>query len=89
LAGRASDCPISADIRREYRAKSAPPEPDRFVADVNASLVQWILYVSKPEKNVDHHRQSDDLGAGLEIPKWGTLGHGETLTKRPVRLNQV
>lgn len=34
---------ISPDLGCKHRAKSVPPEPNRFVADVDATLVQQIL----------------------------------------------
>jgi hypothetical protein len=39
--------PVSSDLGGEHRAKSVPPEPDRFVADLDAALMQEVLHVSK------------------------------------------
>jgi hypothetical protein len=35
--------PVSPDLRRKHRAKSVPPKPDSFMADLDATLVQQIL----------------------------------------------
>ena len=37
------DRPIATDFSGKHRAKSIPPEPNRFVADVDPALVQEIL----------------------------------------------
>jgi hypothetical protein len=37
--------PFPSDLRGEHRAKSVPPEPNRFVADVDPALVQEIFHV--------------------------------------------
>ena len=68
-----------------------PPEPHRLVADVDAALVQQVLDVSerKREPDVHHHRQADDLGAGLEVPEGGAFGHPKRLAGRSARLNQI
>jgi len=39
--------PVSSDFRGKHRPKAIPPEPHRFVADVDADLVQQILDVSE------------------------------------------
>ena len=38
---------VSSDLRREHQAKSVPPEPNCFVADVDATFVQKIFYVAE------------------------------------------
>ena len=55
--------PVSADLGRKQRAKSIPPEPHRFVADIDPTLVQKILHIAKRKRDPDlhHHRQADDL----------------------------
>lgn len=55
---------LPPDFSGEHRAKPVPPEPDRLVADIDAALVQQILDIAQRERkaNVQHHRQSDDLG---------------------------
>ncbi len=44
---------------------------------VDASLVQQVLNTPKRERETDvqHHRQADDLGAGLEVLEGGRFSH--------------
>lgn len=65
-----------------------PPGVYRLMADVDAALVQQILDVSEREwkANLHHHRQADDLRAGLEVAKWRSFGHRWTVRNRPTRL---
>ncbi|CUH36847.1 hypothetical protein JSE7799_01243 [Jannaschia seosinensis] len=67
-----------------------PPEAHRLVADVDAALVQQILDVPQRQRETDvhHHRQSDDLGAGLEVLEGAALGHATKLSSRPLRLKR-
>jgi hypothetical protein len=53
--------------------------------------MQQILNIAKGKwkPDVHHHRQADDLGAGLEIPKRGAFCHGRTLPPRLARLKAV
>ena len=70
-------CPLSADLGCEHRAEPIPPKPDCLMADFDAKLVQKILHVPKRKwkPDIHHHRQTDDIGAGLEVTKWGTFCH--------------
>jgi hypothetical protein len=65
--------PTPADLGGEHRAEPVPPEPNGFMADLDAALMQHILHVSKRKRVTDlkHYRLADDLGAGFEV------GHGE------------
>jgi hypothetical protein len=56
--------PFPSDLRGEQRAKSVPPEPHRFVADIDATFMQQILHIPQRqwEPDIHHHRQADDLG---------------------------
>jgi len=36
-----------ADFGGEYRAKPVPPEPNRFMADVDATFVQQVFDISE------------------------------------------
>jgi hypothetical protein len=38
---------MSADLGSEHQAKSVPPESNRFVAYVDATLVQEIFHISQ------------------------------------------
>ncbi len=63
--------PFSLNIRSEHRTKSIPPEPHRFVADIDATFMQKIFDIAKlkREPDIHHHRQADDLGGRLEVAK--------------------
>ncbi len=47
-----------ASFGSEQSAKPVPPEPHRFVADIDATFMQQILYVAqrRREPDVHHHR---------------------------------
>ena len=64
----ASAEPVSSDLSGKHRAKPVPPKPNRFVADIDAALVQQILDISKRKwkPDIHHHRQADDLGDVLK-----------------------
>jgi hypothetical protein len=49
------------------------------LADLDAALVQEILDISERERepDVEHHRQSDDLGVRLAVSERGAFGHAE------------
>jgi hypothetical protein len=63
--------PLSSDLHGEHRTKSIPPEPHRFVADIDATFMQKIFDIAKlkREPDIHHHRQADDLGGRLEVAK--------------------
>lgn len=67
----------AAYLGGKHRAKSSRPAPHGFVADVDAAFVQQILDVAqrRRESDVHHHRQTDDLGARLEILERAAFGH--------------
>ena len=58
-----SNAPYS-DLRGEHRAEPVPSKTHRFVADVDAALVQQVFDIAKGEREPDihHHGQADDLG---------------------------
>jgi hypothetical protein len=75
---------LLADFTGEYRAEPVPPQPHRFMADVDAALEQQILDVAQRKRiaNVHHHHQADHLGRAVEVPKRvGRLGHVPVLAK--------
>ena len=55
--------PIS-NLMSEHWAEAVPPISNRFVADVDAALVQQVFGIAKGEGEPDihHHGQADDLG---------------------------
>ena len=50
---------------------------------IDTAFAQQILNIAEREgeTNVEHRRQSNDLGAGVEVAKWGTSGHQKMATK--------
>jgi hypothetical protein len=82
---------FTADFSGKHWAKSIPPIPHRFVADVDAALVQQVLDIAerKGKANVHHDRQADDLRAGLEVAKWRAFCHSTRLGRRPASLKPV
>lgn len=79
---------LSADLGCEDRAEAVPPVTHSFMAYLDAALVEEIFDVPQRqwETDVEHHRQADDHGAGLEIAEWGAFGHPENLAARSGRL---
>ena len=72
----------------EAGKKRLAGEPYRLVADLDAALVQQVIDVPerKREADVHHHRQADDLGAGLEPLERAFFGHAERLPSPLPRL---
>ncbi len=82
--------PFLAYLCREHRAEAVLPEPNRFMANVDAALVQKVLDIPERKRKPDihHHRQADDLGARLEVAKGAVFCHPATLIARPTLLNR-
>jgi hypothetical protein len=76
---------LPPDLGGKHRAEPVPPVPHGLVADLDASLVQQVFEVAQRQRepDVEHYRQTDDLGAGLEIPEEGTSDHLGRLKNRP------
>jgi hypothetical protein len=79
---------LSPDLGGEHRAEPVPPVLHSLVADLDAALAQEVLNVAKRQReaDVEHHRQTDDLRAGLEVAKRGVFGHQKGLQGRNGRL---
>jgi hypothetical protein len=77
-------CSVATDFSRKQRAKSIAPEPNRFLADIDAALVQQILDVPQGhwKADVHHSSQTDDLRACLEVPERGMFCHLARLRNR-------
>ena len=82
---------LPPDLTREHRAEALPPEAHRPVAHLDAALMEQVLHVPQGEReaNVEHDRQADDLGAGLEVAEWAALGHAWEGNTPPARLNRA
>ena len=68
-----------------------PPKAYRFMAYIDAALVQQIFHDPKRQRepHIHHDRQADDIGRRLEVAKGAAFGHPARLRNRPARLNQV
>jgi hypothetical protein len=75
----------------EHWAKSIPPVPHRFVADVDGALVQQVLDIAdrKGKANVHHDRQADDLRATVKTLERACFRHEQWLRNHPARLKQI
>ena len=80
-----------ADLGRKHRAKPLPPEPDRFVTDIDAALVKQLLDImQRPRKSdLQHHRQTNDLWTAVEVYERIASRHPQRLRDRPARLNRM
>jgi hypothetical protein len=80
----------SAVFSGKHRAKSIPPVPHRFVADVDAALMQQILDIAerKGKASVHHNRLANDLRTAVKILEGVRFDHAETLRDHPARLNR-
>ena len=79
-----------ADLIREQRAKPVPPKSYRFVADIDAALVQQILDIPERQRepHIEHHCQAGDLRARFEVLEKGAFGHARTLPGALPRLKR-
>jgi len=61
------------------------------MADFDPALMQKVFHIPERKRipNIKHHRQTDDLQAGLEIAKWAAFYHPETSGDPPALFNQV
>jgi len=61
------------------------------MADLDAALMQQVLHIWKRQRKsaVQHHGQSYDLGARLEVAKGAAFCHSTKLRNHPARLNPV
>ncbi len=82
---------LLADLGGKQRAKSVPPEPHRFMADIAPALMQQIFHIpERPrEPDVQHHSQADDVGTRLEIAERIEFYYSWTLRDQPTLLNRI
>jgi hypothetical protein len=83
--------PFPSDLRGEQRPKAIPPKPHSLMTDFDPALMQQILHIPERQRepDVQHHRRADDVGTGLEIPKWAVFDHAEKLNRHPALHNRV
>ena len=83
--------PAASDLGRKNCPEPDPPEPHRFMRDIDSALVQQVLDIPKRERiaDVHYHRQADDLGRSLEVAKNAGIAHPVRLAARPVTGNPI
>jgi len=69
---------------QQKSAQIGPPESNRFMADVDAALVQQVLNIPerKREPDIHHDRRAMNFRAAVEILERAAFCHGETLRNR-------
>lgn len=78
--------PLAPDVCREQRPEPVPPEPHRFMADIDPALEQEIFHVPQAQRKPDiqHYHQPDDLRRGVKVPErisgFAWARHDRTLT---------
>ncbi len=62
----------SPDRSGEHRTESVPPEPNGFMANIDATLEQNIFYLPKRQwiADVHHNHEANHLGRAVEMTKW-------------------
>ncbi len=80
--------PLS-DFRGEHRTKPVPPEPHRFMADIDAAFEQQIFDMPQRQRiaDVHHHREADHLGRAVEISEG--IAHRRKLQTAAPRLKPI
>jgi len=77
---------FSPYLRSEHRPEPVPPEPHRFVAQIDTTLMEQVLDVPKRQRKPDiqPHRQAKDFGRYPGMAKW-VLVHAARLAayRRP------
>jgi hypothetical protein len=61
--------PVFGEFLRRTLGQNGSTIPHRFMADVDAALMQQVLDVSerKGKANVQHYRQANDLRAAVKV----------------------
>ncbi len=88
----ASCVPATAAVSSpQHRAETGPPEPDRFMADVDATFVQKVLEVSQQKRKTDihHNSQTDDVRVGSKVRDWVGFSHLGKLRDRLPRSSSI
>ncbi len=73
----------------EHRTEPVPPEPDRLVADIDATFEQQVFDLPQRQRiaDVHHHREANHLGRTVEITEW--IFHPQRLRAKPAGLNPI
>ena len=58
------DNTLLSDLGRKHRPEPVPPQPHRFMADVDATLRQQVLDVAQGQwvADIHHYHEADHLG---------------------------
>ena len=82
--------PVSSCLSSKHRTKSVPPKPNRFMADVDPTLMKKVFYIAKRkwEPHIQHHSQKDDLWAGFKVAEWRVFCHSAWSKISPARLKR-
>ena len=61
------------------------------MTNINAAFEQKILYIPerKWEPHIQHHCQTDNLGAAVEILEGIAFARAQTLREHPTRLDRI
>jgi hypothetical protein len=53
------------DLGGEKRTETVAPQPNRFMGDVNAPLMEKVFHIPQRQRvaDVHHHHPADDLGS--------------------------
>ena len=85
--------PAPSDLSRKDRPEPGPPEPDRFMGDIDPPLVQQVLHIPQRQRisDVHHHGQADDLRSGFEVAEDAGTAHtikatGTRISRKPIFL---
>ena len=67
---------IAFGLLRKHPPEPVPPEAHSLSAGLDAALMHEVFDLAQRNRapNIEHHRQADDLGIGLEVPKGDALG---------------
>lgn len=62
---------LPPNVSREHRAKPVPPEPNRFMEDIDAALEQQVFHApqAKWETHIRQNDKTDHLRRRVEIVK--------------------
>lgn len=78
------------EARRKHRTKPVPPVAHRFMADLDAKVLQQVLDPAQRYRdlNLKHQRQTDCLRAGPGVAERRALRHSFTQEQRDDRFNK-
>ena len=77
--------PSLADLGREHRAKTVPPEPNGLRADLYAAFVKKVFDIPQRKRvaDVQHHGEANDFRERFEVAKGRSVGSLAETTQTP------